>query len=264
MHGTSLLTKTAYDRYLRLGVTDIGSPTMLDLKQARTATHYIWRTRRDGRVRSSHAENDGKVFAWDNPPPTGHPGDAPGCRCTAEPYSPPINEHMRMLFYGVSGWWPGWHNIDFINHYYFGRGRAVRLRDTGHLERVVDEYWQGRGDALFGQIADEARKNPAGAFQREVYNDYPMQNIVFSLGRTTIGCDFQGTSEWQGADHLKISGQGNFYLRDEFNDPLDIGQNSPLSSVYRIVDDWMGLFNGTIYVERERSRYAWRERLCAS
>lgn len=34
MHSTSLLTKTAYDRYLRHGVTDIGSPTMLGLKQA--------------------------------------------------------------------------------------------------------------------------------------------------------------------------------------------------------------------------------------
>ncbi|MFW0777116.1 MAG: phage minor head protein [Rickettsiales bacterium] len=46
---------------------------------------YIWRTAGDDKVRPSHAANDGKIFEWDNPPPTGNPGDAPGCRCIAEP-----------------------------------------------------------------------------------------------------------------------------------------------------------------------------------
>lgn len=45
---------------------------------------YIWRTRGDSKVRSEHAERDGKVFDWDNPPEGGHPGEAPNCRCTAE------------------------------------------------------------------------------------------------------------------------------------------------------------------------------------
>lgn len=37
-------------------------------------------------MRHSHAANEGKIFAWDNPPPTGHPGEEYNCRCTAEPY----------------------------------------------------------------------------------------------------------------------------------------------------------------------------------
>jgi len=41
---------------------------------------YIWRTRGDSKVRSEHAERDGKVFEWDNPPEGGHPGEAPSCR----------------------------------------------------------------------------------------------------------------------------------------------------------------------------------------
>lgn len=45
---------------------------------------YIWRTRGDGKVRSEHAERDGKVFDWNDPPEGGHPGEAPNCRCTAE------------------------------------------------------------------------------------------------------------------------------------------------------------------------------------
>lgn len=45
---------------------------------------YIWRTRGDSKVRSAHAERDGMVFDWDNPPEGGHPGEAPNCRCRAE------------------------------------------------------------------------------------------------------------------------------------------------------------------------------------
>lgn len=45
---------------------------------------YIWRTVGDGKVRSSHADRNGKVFSWVNPPEGGHPGEAPNCRCWAE------------------------------------------------------------------------------------------------------------------------------------------------------------------------------------
>ncbi|MCG7630080.1 minor capsid protein [Epibacterium sp. MM17-32] len=47
---------------------------------------YIWRSRDDDKVRHVHAEHDDKVFDWDNPPETGHPGQAYNCRCFAEPY----------------------------------------------------------------------------------------------------------------------------------------------------------------------------------
>lgn len=40
---------------------------------------YIWSTSGDERVRDSHAENDGKIFSYDDPPPTGHPGDEINC-----------------------------------------------------------------------------------------------------------------------------------------------------------------------------------------
>ena len=47
---------------------------------------YVWRTRDDDKVRSSHAAHDDKVFSWDDPPEGGHPGQAWGCRCHAEPW----------------------------------------------------------------------------------------------------------------------------------------------------------------------------------
>ena len=45
---------------------------------------YIWHTVGDNRVRSSHADRDGKTFSWTDPPEGGHPKEAPGCRCWAE------------------------------------------------------------------------------------------------------------------------------------------------------------------------------------
>jgi len=54
------------------------------------ATHYIWRTAGDGDVRESHAELDGQVFRYDDPPSVGDegnhgPGEYPNCRCYSEP-----------------------------------------------------------------------------------------------------------------------------------------------------------------------------------
>ncbi|ATS92165.1 putative head morphogenesis protein [Sinorhizobium phage HMSP1-Susan] len=45
---------------------------------------YIWRTMRDDRVRKAHADREGKVFRWQDPPPDGHPGYPINCRCHSE------------------------------------------------------------------------------------------------------------------------------------------------------------------------------------
>ena len=46
---------------------------------------YVWKTMGDDKVRSSHADLDGEIFSYHNPPPEGNPGDAYGCRCQAIP-----------------------------------------------------------------------------------------------------------------------------------------------------------------------------------
>ena len=46
---------------------------------------YIWHTMGDDKVRSEHAARNGQIFDFDNPPEGGNPGDAPNCRCWAEP-----------------------------------------------------------------------------------------------------------------------------------------------------------------------------------
>jgi hypothetical protein len=49
---------------------------------------YIWRSSDDDKVRHTHSAYDDRVFRWDTPPPDGHPGQAYGCRCVAEPVKP--------------------------------------------------------------------------------------------------------------------------------------------------------------------------------
>jgi hypothetical protein len=49
---------------------------------------YIWRSQDDDRVRARHAGYDDQEFPYSRPPEDGHPGQAYGCRCTAEPVWP--------------------------------------------------------------------------------------------------------------------------------------------------------------------------------
>lgn len=49
---------------------------------------YKWVSSNDERVCQACRENNGKVFYWDGPPPSGHPGEVsccsePYCRCSA-------------------------------------------------------------------------------------------------------------------------------------------------------------------------------------
>ena len=62
----------------------------LDLyrQQAVGCETYIWRSQDDDRVRARHAQYDDQEFPYSRPPSDGHPGQAYGCRCTAEPVWP--------------------------------------------------------------------------------------------------------------------------------------------------------------------------------
>lgn len=76
--------RKAFQDYLRKG-----TPIEWSIKRAQSGTHYIWRTRNDRKVRSTHADREGQIFAWANPPQGGHPGEDYNCRCRAEPVTHP-------------------------------------------------------------------------------------------------------------------------------------------------------------------------------
>ncbi|MBB4304089.1 hypothetical protein GGD81_003144 [Rhodobium orientis] len=255
----SISYRRAFETYIRKGI-----PINLSQKQTHPTSHYVWRTRGDGKVRPSHAANDGKIFAWDNPPPTGHPGEDYGCRCIAEPYVANINEHIEIALSGISDIGSPWSSRDFVHHYFNGNGRGVAVRETGHLRSIVAEYRKIVIDdptRLPKQIARKARETKNGSFSNNFYNTYDMTDVVFSLGDTTIGGKYTGNSSEENGI-LSVSGEMDFYLEDFFRDPLDIfdiipGDNLELarSKSYRIYDNWQGRFEGKIYADASSSRF---------
>ena len=54
-------------------------------QDAMGGTQFIWRSQDDARVRPEHQRYDDEVFVWKAPPEDGTPGEAYGCRCSAEP-----------------------------------------------------------------------------------------------------------------------------------------------------------------------------------
>lgn len=62
-----------------------------DNRNTNPKNYYVWRCVGDDKTRTTHAERDGQVFSWDNPPEGGHPGEDYNCRCWAEGYEPPLS-----------------------------------------------------------------------------------------------------------------------------------------------------------------------------
>ena len=102
---TDIITNTGFDQQAvanmltdRFGVSrsrskfiasDQTAKTMGALNHTRQqqagATHFIWRTSDDERVRPAHAELDNQIFSYDSPPSIGMPSQPIRCRCIAEP-----------------------------------------------------------------------------------------------------------------------------------------------------------------------------------
>lgn len=209
--------REAFVQYLRKE-----TPIRFETKNTQPTTHSIWQTRRDGKVRSSHAEREGQVFSWDDPPEGGHHGKDYECRCTAEPYLPQTYEFMEITLQDVSGDGAAWISRDFVNHYSRGNGRGVTVRETGHLSVIVSQYMAEMETRLKDQIARRARDKRSGTFRETFYRSYDMTGIVFSIGDTVIGGTFSGSVEEQHSV-LAVEGSFDFYLRDEFADPADTG-----------------------------------------
>ena len=55
------------------------------LQREAGVTKYKWNHSFRKNPRRHHVERQGNIYEWTKPPYDGHPGHAPGCRCTAEP-----------------------------------------------------------------------------------------------------------------------------------------------------------------------------------
>lgn len=98
---------------------------------------YTWRSQDDAKVRDSHAEYDDQVFRWDEPPASGHPGQAHNCRCVAEPVAPGARSDVELVDYVPTG--DGYPLQDLLEHEASG-GHTVTLhggKNEEFLRRAV-------------------------------------------------------------------------------------------------------------------------------
>jgi len=80
------VTRSRSDLIARDQTTKLAAQVNEAQQRAIGVHRYTWRHSgvRLG-ARPEHLARDGQVFDWSKPPPDGHPGAAPNCRCTAEP-----------------------------------------------------------------------------------------------------------------------------------------------------------------------------------
>ncbi len=267
--------KHAFEAYMRTG-----EPIAMQEVKARaesetpSTTRYIWRTQGDGKVRASHRANDGKIFARDDPPPTGHPGEDYGCRCWAEAYEPDVQEFARQtLVSAVNDAKPQWDTVRFLFHFRFGGGAAVTLRETGNLQGIIDYYSKtlGAHEDVNGQIADAAREAEPGRFEYRFDSSYDFGPYIFGFGHGVVAGIFRGTSI-QSDNALKISGSVSYVYSDTFTDPRsirkeEIGTSDPMfiteenigteywGTYFTILDEWETSYEAVVHEDRSKSRY---------
>ena len=202
---------------------------LLQYKMFGGSTHYIWRTQDDSRVRPAHAANDDKIFAWNNRPETGHPGEDYGCRCWAEPVG--ASEYANQVLITTINDNPDkWKWYDFVFHYINGSGKNLTLEETG-LMADIEEYFaesaiasdglQGVYRAVNRQIIDAAKAQGEGPVDYNFNSTYEFGEVVFVFGGSKVKGVFDGDARREG-DFLAINGIMSYEFEDDFTDPFDI------------------------------------------
>ncbi len=212
----------AFRKYLRYG-----TPLHLSLKTTPyTASHYIWHTREDNKVRPSHAANDGKIFAWDNPPATGNPGEEYGCRCWAEPVE--TNQYARQrVITPIDDSALKWEWYDFVFHYYVGGGTEVTLSQVGLFNDVVtfahthglQPHQVGEGVEMQVLRAIKGTSSETGIIDT-FSNGYNFYDIAFVLRKSGVSGIFNVEVNRKGG-YLPFHGMVEYNFMDFFQDPID-------------------------------------------
>ncbi len=246
--------RKAFNEYLRQGTPIEITLQELLYKAQQPTTHYVWRTRSDDKVRSSHAANNGKIFAYDNPPETGNPGDDYGCRCIAEPYYARETEYAyQELISVVNDNLAKWILTDFVAHA-FGEASDITLQQIGHLKDIINHYGYVVNGGVFKnvnqQIIEFARSLNASKITEYFYysfdNSYDFRPVSYPHGDAIIGGKFSGyVSNFN--NRLHIYGEIDYYFDDEYTDPVDIRQilndgSDPelVSELWRLITDGGG------------------------
>ena len=246
--------RRAFIEYIRHG-----TPIERLSTKAEAADSYVWHTVQDDKVRLSHRVNDGRIFRWNDPPTTGHPGDGFNCRCTAVQFTPGETEFAFHQIEGLGTTAPyRWGDTDFVAHYYYGGGQTVTLAEIGHLPEIVEQYSYldagiGALRRLSNQIANEARSVIDGPFDLPFGNAYEFGDVEFSHGGGTVSGFFDGHTSLHGRI-LRLVGRSQFHFTDRFEDPVGLGIELG-GTPYAIEGRWAATFQAEVFLDPSQSAY---------
>lgn len=243
--------------------------------QGHVTTHYIWRTQGDGKVRPEHAANNGKIFAWNDAPSTGHPGEDFHCRCWAEPYAEKLEERaVQFVTNPVHDASPVWTRKEFLDYYRAesrkkrgdaARSDTVTLSRIGHLQRIIDAaktYVQEGDRSTFSRVARDVFEKARDSGISRPYrfrNSYEFGFFVWEIGGGTVeGSGLIHVSEKE--DFLIVSADINYEFSDVFTDPYDIydliyGEFNPDGIPYNIKDSWSTRLEAIIKKDSSQSKF---------
>lgn len=181
-------------------------------------TKYMWSTSGDERVRDSHAEKDGQIFEYANPPAdTGHPGHDVNCRCVAiavfdEVQEKQINEQLEqqdiskviapeVFDFQVKEIAKDDVALSFVKERNLSKPEAVILREyTGHSAQQINAELRSNKPSLkalsFARILNRAL-NKLPSYRGKVWRDIdlPEKTLAkYSVGEVVTEKGFVSSS----------------------------------------------------------------------
>lgn len=179
---------------------------------------YMWSTAGDERVRDSHAEKDGQIFEYANPPAdTGHPGHDVNCRCVAiavfdEVQEKQINEQLEqqdiskaiapeVFDFQVKEIAKDDVALSFVKDRNLSKPEAVILREyTGHSAQQINAELRSNKPSLkalsFARILNRAL-NKLPSYRGKVWRDIdlPEKTLAkYSVGEVVTEKGFVSSS----------------------------------------------------------------------
>ncbi|MDB2683091.1 phage minor head protein [Alphaproteobacteria bacterium] len=210
------------------------------LNQQDKTGRYIWRTVKDDRVRDDHAEREGKIFLWGQPPEGGHPGEDFNCRCWMEsikvpipkrkPEQPEIAEQIEQIVISTINDSPErWGIPDFLYHFYRGNGRTVTLSEIGHLKDALNNARTLIFPRVENQVIQKARAIRSGKIIDSFEKAYDFSDVSFVHGDSTIKGKIEGRVTHH-RKYLLIEANIEYQFFDEFTDPINSREDASGSS----------------------------------
>ncbi len=181
---------------------------------------YMWSTAGDERVRDNHAEKDGQIFEYANPPAdTGHPGHDVNCRCVQialfhEKQEKQMNEQLEQQDAGKAIAPEAFNfqtkeiakddvGLSFVKERNLSKPEAVILREyTGHSAQQINAELRSNKPSLkalsFARILNRAL-NKLPSYKGNVWRDvnfpekalaaYSVGEVVTEKGFVSSSCD---------------------------------------------------------------------------